>query len=137
MLKTRDQLSQHPGSKPLWDGRWLLMAIVMAYFLTIALGSLALPAYRVWRNVLGVPALTTPFRDLRVITAAWDCHRLGHDVLVDNPCLGGAPMNYPRLWLLPAVLGLNQSHTLVLGVLVALGFLSAVFVVIGRLTLGQ
>lgn len=134
MLKTSNQLSQRSRQRLLWDGRWLLMAIIVAYFLTIALGSLAMPAYRVWRNVLGVPALTTPFRDLRVITAAWDCHRLGHDVLVDNPCLGGAPMNYPRLWLLPAVLGFNQSHTLVLGVLVALGFLGAVFAVVGRLT---
>jgi hypothetical protein len=114
----------------------LLVTLLLGYFVAIALASFFMPAYWFWREFLGVPALPEPFRDLLVITSAWDCQRLGYDVLQENPCLGHS-MNYPRAWLIPGLLGLSQSSTLWLGVFVAMGFFAAVLVIAGHIALWQ
>jgi hypothetical protein len=90
-----------------------------------------------WR-AMGVPALQPTFADTRVITSAWECTRRGFDVLIENPCDPWArPMNYPRVWLLPAVTGLGQSSTDIIGIVTALLFLLSTLILIGRITLGE
>ncbi len=121
------------------DGRVVLVVILLGYFLTIVLASWLIPNHQVWREWFGVPALPTPFRDLRVITAAWDCDRLGYDVLTYNPCLASQAIdyNYPRIWLVLGWLGLNQSHTTSLGILVGAGFFATILAMAGRLTVWE
>ena len=106
------------------DGRMVLLAAVAAYLAVIAAGR------RVWGvdlwPMLGVPSGPSLFFDARNLTAAWECDRLGYDPLYDNPCdPWGRPLMYLRPWLLLGVLGLDQSHTVVLAaVLMAAMFLS-------------
>lgn len=80
-----------------------------------------------------VPATTPSFLDLRSVTSGWECTRKGVDVLVRNPCDPfPRPANYPRIWLWPASLGLGQSSTLILGIIVAGAFFVGAFVLMGR-----
>jgi hypothetical protein len=89
----------------------------------IALSLMALGSSTLW-HALGVPALEPSFADTRVITTGWDCTRAGYDVLRDNPCdPWGRPMNYPRLWTLPAWLGFGEGATAALAVSFGLAFL--------------
>ncbi|MBX3461656.1 MAG: DUF2029 domain-containing protein [Planctomycetes bacterium] len=74
---------------------------------------------------LGVPTMQPRFADVRPITGARDSLAQGLDPLEHNPGdPWGRALNYPRLWLLPARLGLGPEHSEAL----ALAFL-AVFVV--------
>src|SRR5205085_2865823 len=55
------------------------------------------------------------------------------DVLARNPCDPfPRPANYPRMWLWPSFLGLGQSSTIVLGVVVAVAFFAGALVLMGR-----
>jgi hypothetical protein len=81
-----------------------------------------------------VPRMLPPFADMRVVTSGAECIRLGYDVLIENPCdPWKRPMNYPRIWSMPASWGLDQSHTVVLGIFCGLLFFILTFVTIGRL----
>jgi hypothetical protein len=82
----------------------------------------------------GVPGSTGfSFLDVRYFTSAWDCARAGIDIADANPCDPlGRPLNYPRLWLAPAYLGLGQGATVLLGAGLAVVFLAAVAAVVGR-----
>lgn len=64
---------------------------------------------------LGIATMQPRFVDAHVISGAGVSLARGCDPLVDNPGdpLGRA-MNYPRLWLLPAMAGLDVQHTWVL-----------------------
>ena len=118
------------------DGRALLVALAAGFGAYMAL--LSMPARLAQWYALGVPPLGDDFGDLRVVTAGWDCWRRGLDVLVANPCDPWArPMNYPRLWLLPSLLGLGESATAVLGIALCLGFLGAMMLLVGRLGLAN
>ena len=116
------------------DGRILLVAAAFALGARMAALSMS---HRVFDwALLGVPALNRTFGDLRVVTSAWDCSRLGYDVLVGNPCdPWGRAMNYPRLWLLPGWFGLGQSATNAIGIVLCATFLAAVLALVGRLDL--
>jgi len=121
------------------DGRILLFAILIAYFMPIAIATNFFSNYPdSWIKFNFIyPLVETklpPFADLRVITSGAECIRLGYDVLVVNPCdPWKRPMNYPRIWSVPASWGLDQSHTVILGILFGLLFFSLVFVIIKRL----
>ena len=121
--------------RPATDGRVVLLAVVAIYFAVVAL------ARTVWRfdlwPILGVPSGPSLFFDARNLTAAWECSRGGYDPLYENPCdPWGRPLMYLRPWLVFAPLGLDQSHTFALGVML----IGAVFVVfsllVGRVPLG-
>jgi hypothetical protein len=122
-----------------FDGRILLFAILIAYFMPIAIATNFFSNYPdSWIKFNFIyPLVETklpPFADLRVITSGAECIRLGYDVLVVNPCdPWKRPMNYPRIWPVPASWGLDQSHTVILGLLFGLLFFSLVFVTIKRL----
>jgi hypothetical protein len=126
-------------------GRWILPLILVTYFLTLA--ALATSHDRgadhrrglvsAWPT-LGVAASHYPFLDTRFITATVDCHRLGYDTYVENPCDPvGRPMNYPRIWLALASLGLTQGHTVIVGIGLAVIFFGCLLCWAGRLNPAQ
>jgi hypothetical protein len=116
------------------DGRALLFALASGFGAWMAF--LPKPQRMGEWQVLGVPPLSEAFGDLRVVTTGWDCWRRGIDVLAGNPCDPWArPMNYPRLWLLPGLLGLGESATVILGIAICMGFLGAMMLLVGRLGL--
>jgi Glycosyltransferase family 87 len=81
-----------------------------------------------------VPATSPSFLDLRSVTSGWVCTRKGIDVLVRNPCDPfPRPANYPRIWLWPSFLGLGQSSTIILGIVVAVAFFAGALVLMGPL----
>lgn len=120
------------------DGRFLLLAILIVYFVPILFATSFFSNYpESWNSCLIfplVPKLLPPFADMRVITAGAECIRLGYNVLIENPCdPWKRPMNYPRIWSITASWGLDQSHTVVLGILCGLLFFILAFVTIERL----
>jgi hypothetical protein len=118
------------------DGRVVVLLAVTLYLATVAIPAL-LGRVDVWPR-LGVPSGPSRFFDARNITAALECRRLGHDPLVDNPCdPWRRPMFYPRAWLLLRWLGLDQSHTTALGILIMLLFLASLCLLLGRIPAGE
>ena len=120
-------------TRPQADGRLLVVAVVGAYLGTIALLRKAFDV-DLW-PYLGVNAETTVFYDARNVLAALECRRLGLDPLVDNPCdPGDRVLVYPRVWLLLRHLGLDQSHTVLVGSAFVVVLLAALLLLVGRLT---
>jgi len=71
---------------------------------------------RAWQIVGVDVTMMPPFADALNVTSAWECTRQGFDVQQDNPCdPWGRPMNYPSIWLFPALLGLGVAATPALG----------------------
>ena len=117
------------------DGRIVLLAAVAVYLAVIAAGR------RVWGvdlwPMLGVPSGPSLFFDARNLTAAWECERLGCDPLYDNPCdPRGRPLMYLRPWLLLGVLGLDQSHTVVVAAVLVGAMFLAFCALAGRVPAG-
>lgn len=76
----------------------------------------------------GLKTHTPDFEDARSITSAIEYAREGHDPGKSNPRdPWGRPFNYPRIWLALGQLGLDQSHTtglaIVLSISLYIGFL--------------
>lgn len=93
------------------------------------------PALRsaMWRNVFGIRPMTETFGDLRAVTSGWDCLHRGFEFLPVNLCdPWGRPPNLPRLWLVPGLLGLDQSLTDALGLLIATAFVLTALAWVGR-----
>lgn len=85
-----------------------------------------------------MPVEQPSFLDLRSLTSAWECDRLGLDVLPVNPCDPRArPANYPSLWLLPAPLGAGDDDTVALGIGLAVVFFVSALAVAGPLTVRE
>lgn len=78
-----------------------------------------------------------PFSDFRVITAGAESRREGHDPLVDNvrdPWK--RQMNYPRIWQQLERFGVNQSHTVPIGIGLVGAFLVSMLLWPGEMTVG-
>ncbi|HZA82277.1 MAG TPA: glycosyltransferase 87 family protein [Actinomycetes bacterium] len=122
--------------RPQLDGRAVVLAAVALYVTAAGLARLLWSVdLRPW---LGVPPGPSVFFDTRNITAALECRRLGYDPLVENPCdPWGRAMFYPRVWLLLRWLGVDQSDTLALGVLIGLLFLVSLCLLTGRISAGE
>ena len=120
------------------DGRFLLLVILIAYFIPILVATSFFSNFPdSWNSGLIyplIPKMLPPFADMRVLTAGSECIRLGYDVLSENPCdPWKRPMNYPRFWWMLTSWGLDQSHTVVLGIFCGLLFFILTFVTIERL----
>jgi hypothetical protein len=122
--------------RPEVDGRIFLAAALAFYFAVVAVPRW-LWHFDIWPR-LGVPSGPSLFFDTRNLTAALECRRLGFDPLVESPCdPWGRPLNYPRVWLALRWLGLNQSHTVPLALFFIALFLGAIFLIVGRVSLGR
>ena len=118
------------------DGRYLMVGAVAAY-LTAVWAFAALWGVDLWRW-LGVPSGPFLFFDTHNLTAAGECLQSGLDPFLANPCdFHGRPWNYPRVWLSLGRLGMDLSWTFWLGAASVLGFLTAIYFLVGRLTAGQ
>jgi hypothetical protein len=124
-----------PGhrSRHHFDGRIIVVAALVTYLASIALGGTAQ-----WLR-LQVPAATPSFLDMRSITTGWECQQRGIDPLAANPCdpSPGRPATRPRIWQLPGHLGLGESLTVPLGVANGLLFFAAVLLFLGPLGLWE
>ena len=117
------------------DGRAILIAIVAVYFGAIATARLFW-AVDLW-PFLGVPSRPMPFIDARNLTAAWECQRLGYDPLYESPCDPlGRPLMYLRPWLLLGALGLDQSHTFALSIVLVAAMFASFTMLVGRVPAG-
>lgn len=111
------------------DGRVIVVSALGCYFGALAI----IGPVTFWHNV-GVPHLTPSFLDMHTITSGWECTRKGLAVVPVNPCdPRDRAMNYPRLWMAPAFLGIGQGATFALGIAAVLTFLVSVLAVAGRL----
>ncbi len=71
-----------------------------------------------------IPTMSPHFADIRVITHAAESRALGLDPMVENPAdPWQRPLNYPYVWQLLFLFGINQDHTTFLGIVVILSFL--------------
>lgn len=114
-------------SRPI-RGRLLVLFCLYGYFVAL----IAQGGHLAWQW-FQVPATSPSFLDLRSVTSGWECTRKGIDVLVRNPCDPfPRPANYPRVWLWPSFLGLGQSATIILGVVVAAAFFVGALALMGR-----
>jgi hypothetical protein len=117
------------------DGRLILVVALSTYFVIVALGR-AVWNVDIW-PMLGVPSGPSLFFDARNLTAAWECSRQGYDPLYHNPCdPWGRPLMYLRPWLMFAPLGLDQSHTLALGIVLIAVLFVTFSMLVGRVPLG-
>ncbi|MBF0521580.1 MAG: hypothetical protein HQL24_00835 [Candidatus Omnitrophica bacterium] len=80
---------------------------------------------------MGIPVIKLCFADLRVLTSGCDALRAGDDPLLLNPLdPWKRPTNYPRIWLVLAALGVHQTHTILIGVLLVVCFYVSIFKII-------
>jgi hypothetical protein len=78
-----------------------------------------------------------PFSDFRVVTAGAESRREGHDPMTDNVRDPWQRlMNYPRIWQQLERLGVNQSHTVPIGVGLVGAFLVSMLIWPGEMTVG-
>jgi Glycosyltransferase family 87 len=109
-------------------GRGIVLFSLYGYFVAL----IAQGGHLGW-EWFQVPATTPSFLDLRSVTSGWECTRKGIDVLARNPCDPfPRPANYPRMWLWPSFLGLGQSSTLILGIVIAIAFFAGALALMGR-----
>jgi hypothetical protein len=70
-----------------------------------------------------IPADPPGFLDSRQFAWASESYAQGYDPLVDNPVNPkGQPLNYPRIWHLLFSLGINESHTNIMGSIIVILF---------------
>jgi len=110
--------------------RYVPGAVLVASFATLSVlfwsGNAA--AYRGILLHMGFNPFYFPFLDTHGILATAECHRLGIDVLADNPCdVLGRTLDYSPFWLITSVLGVGTSSTMSAGLILDLVFLFAVF----------
>src|SRR5262245_40094403 len=91
-----------------------------------------------WQYI-GVPAGMRPiFADWHAVLIAADCHKLGRNVFVENPCDNWArPHVYGSLWLQLGRLGLGVRDVFWLGLLINAAFMLLAVVLINPLTVGE
>jgi hypothetical protein len=120
------------------DGRLVVLLALALYFAALWAASLLVPYKVFWRNCLGVPALSPSFLDLRVITSAIECRERGYDPLVENPCDSlRRPMDYPRMWLELARIGVGERTANLTGCIEGVLFFASVFLFIGPVSLRE
>lgn len=79
--------------------------------------------WRLWN----IPVMSQHFADLRTITHGAESYAQGLDPMIENP---GDPwhrkMNYPRIWQSLYYLGINSTHTTLIGIMIIFSFLVGV-----------
>ena len=106
---------------------------ILACGLVTLLFALLFSAYgynATWR-LWNIPTMSPHFADLRVITHGAESYSKGFDPMIKNP---GDPwqrrLNYPRVWQILYSLGINQTHTTFLGLVIIFSFLCGVCLIL-------
>ncbi|PSB55567.1 hypothetical protein C7B61_21215, partial [filamentous cyanobacterium CCP1] len=134
----------HLNRKTWIDGRVLLLVPLISYFLPIFAKAFFSHESEQWNHPWwvfpGVPKMWPSFRDLRVITSGYECYRLGYEPRIDNPCdpyVPPMPMNYPKIWLALANLGIDQEQTALIGVIFGFLFFISTLLIIQRINYAE
>ncbi len=95
----------------------------------ILFGSLSfLWGYEKAWHLFSITPMSPNFADMRVITSGAESKTLGFDPMVCNPRdPWGRQMNYPRIWQLLYLAGVNQKYTAAFGVTLAILFVVGIF----------
>ncbi|MEO0352157.1 MAG: hypothetical protein AAF282_19135 [Cyanobacteria bacterium P01_A01_bin.15] len=132
------RVQQAIGQNSQRDYRFVLVLALAVYGLCLYASSFFTEYHIFWQQWFRVNALQPAFADLRVLTSGFECARLGYDVTLNNPCdPWGRPSPYPRLWWSLARLGIDQSHTIIIGVILALSLYGCIWWLVGRLNIAQ
>src|SRR5215469_18045693 len=104
----------------------MLVATFSALTVLFVAGDAA--AYRGILLHMGINPFYFPFLDTHGVLATAECHRLGIDVLTDNPCdVLGRTLDYSPFWLITTGLGIGTDLTMRAGLGLDLIFLFSVF----------
>ncbi|MBI4699061.1 MAG: hypothetical protein HY758_09225, partial [Nitrospirae bacterium] len=96
---------------------FIILTFIASVFIFVFSGNNFL--IRKWNITLDPPG----FFDARQMAMASESYAKGYDPLVQNSQYkGGNRLNYPRIWHLLFALGINQSHTNLIGVITVLIF---------------
>lgn len=109
------------------NGRYIVLFTMLGCLLILLFTTLSPQNYKLWRN-LGVPSLSPTFADTRTLTVALESDLAGDKIWEPNvrdPW--ERAFNYPRAWLLLKPLGINQSHTNIIGLSLALIFFACLW----------
>ncbi len=94
----------------------IFLAGLIAFLALLFFFAVARFGYKETLAAFCVRTMPTPFYDVVCLTAGAESYRAGFDPMTANPADPGArPLNYPRIWHLLFYLGLNGSHTALLG----------------------
>lgn len=104
------------------------------FVLTIGIGlilvtmSFCLLGYENTWRLWNIPTLSPHFADSLVITAGAESKAMGYDPLIDNPMdPWQRKLNYPRIWQMLYLLGINRDHTLYFGIVISILFITGLF----------
>ncbi|MCH9669835.1 MAG: hypothetical protein K0U93_00150, partial [Gammaproteobacteria bacterium] len=91
----------------------------------VLMGAFAAHVYFTSWIYVGVPHLIPLYLDLHAILSAVDCHRMGINVYVSNPCDAlRRGLGYSRLWLWLSHLGLERDLNNILGFAIGMLFMA-------------
>lgn len=83
--------------------------------------------WRLWN----IPTMSPHFADIRTITHGAESYAQGLDPMIENP---GDPwhrrMNYPRIWQSLYFLGINHTHTTIIGLIIIFSFLVGICLIL-------
>lgn len=113
-----------------FDGRFLILAILLVYFGVIFASSMSGNYPDLWRK-LGVPAMKSPLGDLSAVLAEFDRIRSGDNAFPANS--HHTFVGYPLIWRTLGGFGIGNKDLLPAGVLLIILFYAATFLLIGRL----
>jgi hypothetical protein len=113
--------------------RWAvaLLAIWLLYVMIVGmLGA--------WQYIGVPPGMRPIFSDWHVVLSAAECHKLGRNVFVENPCDNWARIHiYGSLWLQLGKLGLGVRDVFWLGLVINAAFMVLAVLLINPLTIGE
>ena len=97
--------------------------VVTILILTVSIVSFVFFDNNFFIRKWNIPLATPGFLDSRQFAWASEAHAQGYDPLVENPVNpNGHPLNYPRIWHMFFALGINESHTNIIGSIVVILF---------------
>ena len=112
-----------------------MLIVLGGYFLSIYVAGFFTDRAAFWGKYLKVSTSEPTFLDTHHWTSALDCTRKGYDVLITNPCEPNQqPMDYPRVWLQLTKLGIQQNHSIYIGITCAIVFFLCVLMIIGPIS---
>jgi len=119
-----------PSNESIMKARYKVIGASLSAVLFMVI-LLAVRGYDATWDMWNVVSMTPHFSDLRVITHGAESHALGLDPMREDPAdPWQRKLNYPRVWQLLYSLGINQSHTTALGLLIVGSFLIGVCLVL-------